>query len=448
LPPARPERVRHETEDAEGDERGKPEEEIEERGEIGGKGRCRTAARPCARRRSHDGQKRNHERNHGHNAPYGKCLEPRPHAASLPHEESGLQTAEERAGRSGRISGVTPLRIGFVMAMLAAVAAVVTTAFLLDGPSDQATAFAGRSEAPLRLLVADAPAPFLLDVGSGAIERVTGLPQRGERGVEVLQLGEDALVVSTRYCNRCESSTAYVLPRGETRATPIGRALGFLPGRDGNGVWTLRRKPGGGCAIVRVALDGGKRGPAYTAPCAAGMVADSAAGLVLTIVRSGGRDPHNALLTWDGRLMRLPYEGAQPVNDEVLLTGADRHSPLLLHVVGRTRPVRLRWPSLRNYSLDAVGGDPTGRLAIVDFAHFDPYRLDIWVLDLRSRRWKHLPDMPARVVPKVTDIRWTPDGRVVILSDDRLAVWRPGEPVLRFSRVPRAREAAVQFVLR
>jgi hypothetical protein len=95
-----------------------------------------------------------------------------------------------------------------------------------------------------------------------------------------------------------------------------------------------------------------------------------------------------------------------------------------------------------------VSGDGTGRFAVVDFGHYDPYRLDVWILDLQTRRWRHLPNMPAHVVPKVTDIKWTADGRVVILSEDRVAVWQPGQSTLRFSRVPRAKQAAVQFVVR
>jgi hypothetical protein len=44
--------------------------------------------------------------------------------------------------------------------------------------------------------------------------------------------------------------------------------------------------------------------------------------------------------------------------------------------------------------------------------------------------------MPARMVPKGTDVRWTADGRVVVLSGNLLAVWRPGQPRLAVRRVP------------
>jgi hypothetical protein len=43
----------------------------------------------------------------------------------------------------------------------------------------------------LRLLIADAPAPFVLEVDRGTIRPVTGLPTDGERGVSVLPVGNE-----------------------------------------------------------------------------------------------------------------------------------------------------------------------------------------------------------------------------------------------------------------
>src|SRR4029453_2071755 len=39
-----------------------------------------------------------------------------------------------------------------------------------------------------------------------------------------------------------------------------------------------------------------------------------------------------------------------------------------------------------------------------------------WLLDTQTDRWRHLPGMPARLVPKATDVEGTPDGRVGVLS--------------------------------
>jgi len=73
----------------------------------------------------------------------------------------------------------------------------------------------------LRLLVADAPAPFLLDVVRGTVRRITGLPTRGERGVSVVAVGDDALILSSRFCRACHSTSAFLLLHGSTAATSL-----------------------------------------------------------------------------------------------------------------------------------------------------------------------------------------------------------------------------------
>jgi hypothetical protein len=55
----------------------------------------------------------------------------------------------------------------------------------------------------LRLLVADAPAPFVLDVDRGTTQPITGLPTGGDRGIGLLPVGEDALVLSYPLCDHC-----------------------------------------------------------------------------------------------------------------------------------------------------------------------------------------------------------------------------------------------------
>jgi hypothetical protein len=109
---------------------------------------------------------------------------------------------------------------------------------------------------------------------------------------------------------------------------------------------------------------------------------------------------------------------------------------------------RLPWPSGPAYSLAEVTGDPSGRLAIVRFARFSPrHMLEMWLLDTRTYRWEHLPGMPARIVPKATDVEWSADGRVVILSGDALGVWRPGSPHLAVGRVRPTKQPGSNFVV-
>ena len=79
-------------------------------------------------------------------------------------------------------------------------------------------------------------------------------------------------------------------------------------------------------------------------------------------------------------------------------------------------------------------------------AKYSPqHRVDLWLLDTRTRRWQHLPGMPAPMVPKITAVRWTADGGVVLLAGNLLAVWRPGAPRLAVGGVPPPRQPGGNF---
>jgi hypothetical protein len=109
---------------------------------------------------------------------------------------------------------------------------------------------------------------------------------------------------------------------------------------------------------------------------------------------------------------------------------------------------RLRWPAGPDYGLGEVTAQPNGRLATVDFAKYSPEdKFDLWLLDSVTHRWQRLPDMPADVVPKTTDVKWTADGRVVILATNVLGVWRPGEARLAIRRAKRPKQPAIMFVI-
>jgi hypothetical protein len=131
-----------------------------------------------------------------------------------------------------------------------------------------------------------------------------------------------------------------------------------------------------------------------------------------------------------------------------LLSGADRHTPLLLRDVSTGATRRLRWPGRPGYSLGEVSGQTHGRLATIDFAKYSPAdRVDLWVLNTRTGAWRHLPDMPAHAVQKTTYVQWTADGRVVVLAANALGVWRPGDKSLAVRRVPPPKQPGIQFVV-
>jgi hypothetical protein len=301
----------------------------------------------------------------------------------------------------------------------------------------------------LRLLVADAPAPFVLDVDRGTTQPITGLPTNGDRGVTVLPVAAGALVVSFRSCDRCwPGSGVYLVRRGSTTATLLGAVLQMVPSRDGQGLWLLGNQDASGCVIREVGLDGQPRRAARQVSCRTGLVAELPAGLLVNSVGAGGRDWHSALLRPGAGIVRLGDPQVQPVVGNLVLRGADRHTPLVLHDVGTGASSRLRWPSRADYGLGEVTGDPKGRFAIVEFAKYSPeHRVDLWLLDLTTRRWQHLPGMPAPMVPKITDVQWTTDGRVVVLASNLLAVWRPGESRLGVGRVPPPKQPGGNFLI-
>jgi hypothetical protein len=81
--------------------------------------------------------------------------------------------------------------------------------------------------------------------------------------------------------------------------------------------------------------------------------------------------------------------------------------------------------------------------------------MDMWLLDLRTGRWRQLPGMPVLAALKVTSMAWTDDGRLLLLGSfdrvgDALAVWRPGQDRLavRQLRLPADRAGSDSFVPR
>jgi hypothetical protein len=338
---------------------------------------------------------------------------------------------------------VTRATIGVMgAALLAAAASAASDSVTLRGVPLQ-------GPTGLRLLVADDPAPFVLDLDRRTTERITGLPAGRDRGSTVLRLGKDALVLSYRSCNGCPSGQGvYVLRHGATVATRLGAASEAVASRDGRGVWVLTRRNARRCTIRELGLDGRPRRAARRVSCRVGLVAELPAGLLVNSVGPRGSDAHSELLQRDGHVARFADWQPRPVVANIVLSGSDRRAPLILHDMRTGADGRLRWPARRDYGLSETTGDPNAARAIVDFAKYSPkHMLDLWLLDTRTRGWRHLPDMPAHIIPKATDVEWTPDGRVVILTSNIVGVWRPGAPHIELTRVKPPKQPGRAFVI-
>jgi hypothetical protein len=294
----------------------------------------------------------------------------------------------------------------------------------------------------LRLLVANDPTPFVLDVDTGAIQPVTGLPTGEDRSTHVESVGQDAVVVSRRDCQGsvCDAdSVAYLLRHGGAVAARLGAALDVEASRDGRGVWLLGRLDATHCALSQVGLDGRQRRPTRPMPCEAVLIEELPAGLLVYASAPRNRGgPYSALVTADGALRRLPVVVDGVAGGDLVLSTVEPGRLVALTDLRSGASHRLPWPSrLGAHVMGLVGGHPDGRLANVAFY---PARssaeqtLDVWLLDLTTRRWQQLPDMPLRLAPSKPELRWTADGRLLLLagladgSASVVAVWRPGAP--------------------
>jgi hypothetical protein len=316
----------------------------------------------------------------------------------------------------------------------------------------------------LRLLVASGPAPLVLDVDSGAVQPVTGLPATEDRSVHVEPVGEHAAVVSRRDCRGagCQAdSVVYLVRRGSTVATRLAAAADVESSSDGQGVWLLSRQDASHCRLGLVDLDGRPRRPPRPAPCDAALIEELPAGLLVYVSGSGaGGGPYSALATADGSLRRLPQVVDGAAGGDLVLGTVEPGRLVGLTDLRGGASHRLPWPSpLPDHVMGLIEPHPDGRLVSVAFypaRDGDEQTLDLWLLDLTTRHWRRLPDMPLRLAPSKPQATWTADGRLLLLAGladepaSLVAVWRPGEPriAVRRVRLPRSgHDGGFRFVL-
>lgn len=301
----------------------------------------------------------------------------------------------------------------------------------------------------LRLLVAANP-PFLLDVDSGSRKPIGGLQLRGKPVLSVLAVGKDAVLWLDRRgpANALPAAEIYVVRRGTPTARRIATGWGVAPSADGQAIWLKSFTDADSCELREVALDGRERQSPRPVPCSTELVGGPAG--TLLVEGSSVLDPST------GQTL-LPIGGLWAVVGRFALTTAASHGPLTLTDLPSGEQWRLRWPS-------QTGSAPQGgrnRAAVqadaklVALSFSDPafefsgtQVTDIWLLDPSTRRFRHLPDMPAALSLKFTSMAWTSDGRLVLLARtaerDVVAVWRPGQTRIRVRpvRLPAARDSS------
>ena len=292
----------------------------------------------------------------------------------------------------------------------------------------------------LRLLVAD-DLPFLLDVDSGRVTPITGLKVRDHPILSVLAVGKDAVVWLDRRARArgVPRAEIYVVHRGAARATRLATAWEVAPSADGRAVWLKNFTDARHCTLRELELDGRIRRRTRSVPCSTRLV-NAGAGALL-VQGSSALDPRT------GRTL-LRSGGIHAMADRFVLTSGSRGG-LALTDLGTGERWRLGWPSqvggpTSQGGIDQAAVDPNSKRIAVSFS--DPawqgggtQVTDVWLLDPSSRRFQHLPDMPAAVSLKFTSMSWTSDGRLVMLAQaarrDVVAVWRPGQNRIEVRRV-------------
>jgi len=285
----------------------------------------------------------------------------------------------------------------------------------------------------LRLLIASDP-PRLLDVDRGTSQRVGGVPA-GQGPFSVSPVGDGAIVAADR--------AVFVLGRGSERATPVGRGGNAMASLDGRGVWLFQQ--GTTCGLREVFLDGRARRPLRRLPCSAGLVADTPLGLLVWTEPAADGEKSALLDPGTGRVVASYPEVLGVVGDLVLWGDQERGAgPFTL--TNRRTGARHRVPRPTPHGLADLGqASPDGRLLAVEFVDLSWARVqgqvdDIWLLDLRTRRWRHLPGTPLITGVKFMSMRWTADGRLVLAGDferfgEAVVVWRPGQDHLAVKRL-------------
>lgn len=290
----------------------------------------------------------------------------------------------------------------------------------------------------LQLLVAANP-PFLLNVDTGRVKPVTGIRVSDGPVLSVMAVGRGAVVwVDRRDGEVVPSAELYAIRRGWTRAVRIGSGWEVAPARGGRAIWVKRYASLHDCRLAKLTLAGEPRAT-RSMPCSRHV--EPAGNGALVVGRGGAVDPET------GR--RLPISGGVlTLSKRIVVTVGGQHGPLRTVDVRTGRRHSLGWPSRigrrgTQGGLDGAVVAPDGTMAI-GFA--DPaWELagtqvaDVWLLDPATRRFTHLPDLPAAVALKGTSMQWSHDGRLVLLAETGrgsvIAVWRPGDRRLAVRRV-------------
>jgi hypothetical protein len=207
------------------------------------------------------------------------------------------------------------------------------------------------------------------------------------------------------------------------------------------------------CVLRELWLDGHERRRARPVPCSTRLVNSGSGGLL--VQGSSVVDPAG------GRTV-LRSGGIWALAGRFALTGSSKDGLELSDLRTGSR-WRLGRPS-RVGGATSLGGIDQAAVSIdgksIAVSFSDPawqgggtQVTDVWSLNPSTRRFHHLPDLPAAVSLKFTSMAWAGRRRLVMLAEtaehDVVAVWRPGQKHfhLRRVRLPERNGGSDSFVV-
>ena len=292
----------------------------------------------------------------------------------------------------------------------------------------------------LRPLVAAAP-PFIFDVDKNRPIAISGLNLRAlHPTISVLEVGNDAIIWSDERNPMSKApprAELYLLKAGSTRASLIGVGWEVAPASGGDAIWVKSYLRSNTCVLGEISVRGRNLRRPVAISCSSHLL--DAGGSA--VIASG-----SMILDPEGGRVLARRSGIVARAGDYLLTQDGATGPLTLSNLRTRRRWELRYPSpvAGQGGIDQAQVAPNHRMIALSLSN-PAYEGsgtqvdDLWVLDLTSRRFTHLPDMPAIVLLKATSIAWTPTNTLAILAEagnaSFIGLWRPEDASIRVRRV-------------
>jgi hypothetical protein len=302
----------------------------------------------------------------------------------------------------------------------------------------------------LGFLVAADP-PVVLDTDRDELRPLEGFPRGRGRVVAVWPIPGTERVLLESSCDGCEASDLFVVGPGAAGLEKIGTGTAAVPSLDGRGVWVSDHRDRSRCTLTRLSLDGRTRMAPRRISCGRMLVAETPLGLHWRGLDEGTAE---VIEPSGGGAEVLRAHQILAVVGRQVLSDDGTSAAFTLTDVGTGRRTPVPKPT-------AIGGPgpgllaPDGRTVALSFEHpawpGPRQRMDTWVLDLPTLRWRQVPAMPVHASLKRSGMAWTDDGRLVLLGrfdgvGDALALWRVGDGRLAVRKVGLPRDGADGFV--